>query len=402
VKRGLLCAVFCLLAAASVYPQKLPTVPPTYLQDQLALHVQRMIDAGHLAPGLAYVSDHYVYDTAPDGKTSAYYQFDDYWHNPAETVYTLASALPYLPAGMQAAAKAYLQSEFNSYPPYTYIHSGPGGARRELSGLPPSFSLTFPGFSFNPATYYFTYGVMDYPRENSEGMLGWSFNPYNIYACWKYAQVFPSQAAAIMSQVRNKVRALPTDDSYLQQRPHVLNQYIAGYYGYLALQQLAGEAQSGTVQGYLTTALQKRLTHLNSVDPLTLDGWEQGGFVYVVPELADYLRTNARSRVEQVFAVWNWAQPYWHIPAAGECFIYLDAEKVQPWVEGAAQDVYGHWAMFQAAANALKWNRSQLEKYLNGAAVYRGDLYYIQILVATLKANSALAPQPPTNVRIIR
>jgi hypothetical protein len=100
--------------------------------------------------------------------------------------------------------------------------------------------------------------------------------------------------------------------------------------------------------------------------------------------------------------VWNWAQPYWHIPAAGESFVYLDTEGVQRYVEGAAQDVYGHWAMFQAAANALKRNRSQLEKYLNGAAVYRGDLYYIQNLVATLKADSAPAPQPRTNVRIIR
>jgi len=401
VKRGLLCAFLCLLPVVQAHAQKLPTVPPTYLQDQLALQVQRMIDAGHLAPGLAYVADHYVYDTAPDGRTSAYYQFDDYWHNPAETVYTLALALPYLPADMQAAARTYLQSEFNRNPPHTYIHAGPSGARRELSGLPPSFSLAFPGFSFNPATYYFAYGVMDYPRQNSEGMLGWDFNPYNFYACWKYAQVFPSQAVSIMGQIRNKVRPLPADESYLQQRPHILNQYIAGYYGYLALQQLAGEAQSSTVQGYLAAALQKRLAHFNSVNPLTLDGWEQGGFLYMVPELADHLRTNAGARVEQVFAAWNWAQPYWHIPAAGECFVYLDREGVQPYVEGAAQDVYAHWAMFQAAANALKWSRSHLEKYLHGAAVYRGDLYYIQNLVAALRAGSG-PPRAPTNVHIVR
>jgi hypothetical protein len=154
------------------------------------------------------------------------------------------------------------------------------------------------------------------------------------------------------------------------------------------------------VDGYLTTALQKRVAHLNSVDPVTLDGWEQAGFLYMVPELADHLRTNAPARLEQVFAYWNWAQPYWHIPTAGEAFRHLDTEHVQPWIEGAAQDVYAHWAMFQAAAHALKWNRAQLEKYLHGAAVYRGDLYYIQNLVATLQSGTS-GPQAPTNVRVV-
>lgn len=361
-----------------------------------------MIDAGHLAPGVPYVSDHYVFDPAPGGNTSSYYQFDDYWHNPAETVVTLSLAIPYLPSTMQPAARAYLQSEFNLYPPHTYIHMGPSGARRELSGLPPAFTLAaYPNASFNPATFYNEYWTMASAQTSAGSHKGWTFNPYNFYACWKYAQVFPSQATAIMGQIRNKVAPLPTDDLYLQQRPHILNQYIAGYYGYLALQALAGEAQSTTVQGYLSAALQKRVAHLNAVNPLALDGWEQGGFLYMVPELADHLRTSAPSRLEEVFASWNWAQPYWFIPVAGECFLHLDSEGINGgYVEGSAQDVYSHWALFQAAAHALKWNRDQLERYLGGPAVYRGDLYYIQNLVAALQSGSA--PAPPVNVRVVQ
>ena len=104
------------------------------VQERLAGEVQRMIDAGHLAPGLCSFEQHYRYDSGQLG-----WQLDDYWHNPGELVYTLAIAIPHLPADLRELAKAYLRSEFERYPPYEYIHMGPEGARREHFPLPAEF-----------------------------------------------------------------------------------------------------------------------------------------------------------------------------------------------------------------------------------------------------------------------
>jgi hypothetical protein len=392
MKLGIL-VTLCLAGFTLAEAAKLPTVAPTFLQDQLADQVQRMIDAGHLAPGIQHVADHYNFDCHPDGTIDSYYQFDDYWHNPADTVYTLSIAIQHLPKSMQTRAKSYLQDEFNLFPPYIYIHMGPGGARREIGGLPPSFTLAALGFTWDAKLYHQNYLVTEGPRQDSENMKGWKFNPFNFYACWKYAQVFPSEAKTILNKIRNKVEAVPTDETYLRQRIHILNEHIAGYYGYLFLQDMVKEKRSATVVNYLDHALQKRLYYFNSIDPVNLDGWEQGGFLYMVPELADYLRTNASVRLQTVFDYLNWAEPYWHIPVANESLRYVDTESVNGGtVEGATQDVYCHWALFQAAAHALKWSREKLEQYLHGAAVFRGDLFYIQNLVATLGAAGSVPP----------
>src|SRR5690606_20786121 len=99
----------------------------------LAREVQKMIDAGHLRPG--YVSSGII-----DNRIDRNCGDDpvDYWHAPGETIVTLLDALDHLPAGMQAAARSYIQSEFRDYPPYAYNHIGwTSGASREAFDLPP-------------------------------------------------------------------------------------------------------------------------------------------------------------------------------------------------------------------------------------------------------------------------
>jgi hypothetical protein len=154
------------------------------LQARLDAEVQKMIAAGHLRPGyqssgiLDYNSRVYCGD-----------DLQDYFHHPADTVYTLSIAIPYLSATVQAQAKTYLQSEFTRFPPYQYNHMGwSSGAARELFDLPPEAQSDLP--NNGPKT--------------SSSFSGWSFNPFAFYAMWKYAQVFPDQARTIFDTAKNQ------------------------------------------------------------------------------------------------------------------------------------------------------------------------------------------------------
>jgi hypothetical protein len=54
--------------------------------------------------------------------------------------------------------------------------------------------------------------------------------------------------------------------------------------------------------------------------------------------------------------------------------------------EGVMSPLYNYSAMFQAKAFILKEPRTQLTKYLDVPGFERGDLLYIQNLVAAIQA----------------
>jgi hypothetical protein len=365
----------------------LPTVRS--VEERLADQIQRMIDAGHLAPGVCYFEQHYKDDSKRHG-----YELDDYWHNPGELIYTLAIAIPYLPGTIQSAARQYIQNEFNLYPPHTFVHMGPAGALREAVPRPPEYATAWAGpyaQLTQSQTSAIDWGTSPFP---------WVFPPFNIYACWKYAELFPAQAASILQSLQGKVQAVPNLGDWDLEHPHVLNAYIAGYYGYLNLQDLVGETRSSQVQLWLNNALQRRLQSLN-LDPRTLPGAEAGGFLLLVPELGDYLWANARSRVETVLSYQAWAAPYWHIARAEE--ITRVDEQREFW-EGYHSHIYETSSQFLGRAYALKWPRATMERYLDAPGVYRGDLTYIQNLVSTLQGSDTGtgAPSSPQNLRIVQ
>ncbi|MBN1571037.1 MAG: hypothetical protein JXA73_24585 [Acidobacteria bacterium] len=369
--------------ASSAPAERLPTV--VTVESHLVDQIRRMIQAGHLAPGLSFSEEQYAF--------SSYHGFelDDYWHNPGELIYTLAISIPYLPDDLKPSAKAYIESEFNRFPPHTYVHTGPEGVLRETTPRPPEFSGAW-------AQYFYqrTASAMEATDWGTDATAPpWRFPPFNIYACWKYAELFPEKAPAILDKLRNRVGGPPALDEYHATHPSVLNNYIAGYYGFLNLQTLAGEARSAQVENWLAEALQKRLTALYQ-DPVSLPGAEAGGFIALVPELGDYLYSIALDRVEQVLAYQNWAAPYWHIARAEE-ITRRDTQR-RYW-EGYHSHIYETASQFLARAYALKWSREKLEKYLDAPSVYRGDLTYIQNLVATLQARSTTVP--PGNLRIV-
>ncbi len=105
-------------------------------------------------------------------------------------------------------------------------------------------------------------------------------------------------------------------------------------------------------------------------------------FMYLVPELGDYLALYARAQVAAALEEYNWVAPYWFVSR------YEGAVD-----EGAMGVPYTNWAMFQARAYILREPYAQLTKYLDAPGFARGDLYYMDNLIAAIEASGA-APQP--------
>ncbi len=57
--------------------------------------------------------------------------------------------------------------------------------------------------------------------------------------------------------------------------------------------------------------------------------------------------------------------------------------------EGTFQHLYDYPALFQAKAYILNQSYDELVKWLDIPAFYQGDLFYIQNLVAALKASES-------------
>jgi hypothetical protein len=90
------------------------------LQNNLAVEVQKILDAGHLRK--PYINQRKLYCIGTEM---------EYWQNSAMTIYVLLRALPHLPSTMQPAVKQYIQNEYNTYKPYEIWNEGFGGTPRE-------------------------------------------------------------------------------------------------------------------------------------------------------------------------------------------------------------------------------------------------------------------------------
>ena len=228
---------------------------PEGLKDRLAQEIQKMIAAGHLRPGYA---SHGHFDLP--SQTQCGDDLEDDFHNPAETVLTLLQALPHLPPQMQVQLSGYLQAEFNAYPPYLYNHIGwQEGAARETFDLPPEVEAVRGLFP---------------PQEGVAGFV-WSSNPYGFYALWKYAawKNDPTLAHQLFANAQNNKSLLDSllnvpDNSVLAKMPFVHNAYIAGYLGYLGLEQLAGQGESRPIRQELDRLLQLRASQFSKDSPM--------------------------------------------------------------------------------------------------------------------------------------
>lgn len=349
------------------------------LKARLVEEIEVMLAAGHLRPGYA---SHGHFDSPAQRQCGD--DLVDYWHHPGETIVTLTQALSHLPPGLQAEVKAYLRNELTAYPPYRYNHIGWRGAAREAFDLPPEVAAELADFPPEPETLGFV----------------WRMNPYGLYALWQYARVMggPELADELLAEARGSpalmasLSAVP-EDSVLARMPFVHNAYIAGHLGYLGLESLAGKPESSPVRAELDRLMELRATRFTKDSAYagaasrddgaycrTLN--VAGNFMFMVPELADYLRLHARAKVEAAVTEYEAIAPYWFVSFSEDGF-----------GENALNPLYDGQALFMAEALILREAPADLEQYLDVPGFARGDLFYIQKLVATLNAYRRQGPQ---------
>ncbi|MBN1137753.1 MAG: PQQ-binding-like beta-propeller repeat protein [Anaerolineae bacterium] len=336
------------------------------LRQKLSAEVAKILDAGHLRPG--YLS-HGIFDHRTERTVGE--NLIDYWHHPGDILVTLIRALPHLPDDQQVNVRTYIEHEFADYPPYLYVHIGwRDGAPREAFDLPPEVEadlVNHPPHS-NYASFY----------------EGWHYPPHLFYALWKYAQEF-GNAQTIFDESKDRLEA-PPDDNYLADYPDVHNAYIAGYLGYLELEQLAGYPESAAVSAELDRLLTLRASTFDKDNPWAAceepdcNDYARAlnvarNFMYLVPELAEYLRDTIGSDIQAAVEDYSYVAPYWFVTKTEHMY-----------GEGMINPLYDSSALFDARAMILQEPREKLLIYLDVPAFERGDLFYLQRLILAIEA----------------
>jgi outer membrane protein assembly factor BamB len=378
------------LPLASVVPVQSSSTPPTKAQltSRLEGEVQKILTAGPLRPGYHDSGFIDLYGNGGYTDERTFGEIFDYFQNPADTVYTLLLAYPHLSSTTQQQVKSYLQKNYGPGTTYDFtriVHVGWGtGAPRELLDIPQEVSSEWgePYTSpYNPST---------------EPICGWcgywqNYPPFSFYAAWKYAQIIgnndPTFAKNLFDRISSKLES-PLGDSVLISKPYWLNLYIAGYQGYLELQKAAGYKQDPNILATYQHLLDLRVNYFSKDSPYPSisggDDWEMGyhntlavarNFMFLTPELGDYLSQHIRSQVQGAVDEYNYVAPYWFVAMFDNSY-----------GEGTLQHLYDYPALFQAKAYILKQPYNELVKWLDAPAFYRGDLFFIQNLVAALNA----------------
>ena len=346
--------------AVEVQNANLSTPTDKELEDQLAEHVQKIIDTGHLQPG--YNTQGLIDIKARDCAD----RWSDYFHYPGDTLIALIRALPYLPASLQTSTRAYLQAEFAAYPPYQYNHIGwRDGASREIFDRPPEFEADRVNFP---------------PQTAVNNFDGWTFAPHSFYALWKYADEF-GNAQAIYEASHKKLPSPPSDEVLISM-PHVQNAFIAGYIGYLELEELAGQPETPGVRSELERLMALRISSFSTTTSYDTRNYcrtltASQNFMYLVPELAKHLRANLEPQVQMALNEYEKIIPYWFV-----------SRSTVTYGESVIHPLYDSFTMFQAKAMILEESRGELAKYLDVPGFYVGDLFYIQKLIYLLEADT--------------
>jgi hypothetical protein len=149
----------------------------------------------------------------------------------------------------------------------------------------------------------------------------------------------------------------------------------------LELEQLAGEPESQNIRSELNRLLALRVSSFSTGtaydDPRdycrTLTAAQN--FLYMVPELAEYLRLHADPEVHGALTEYERVVPYWFVSRVPVTF-----------GEGIVHPLYDSFAIFQAKAEIQGESRDELAKYLDVPAFQVGDLFYIEKLIYLIEA----------------
>jgi outer membrane protein assembly factor BamB len=376
-------------------------LPPSYVKQRLEEEVTKMLKAGHLRPGFY---DSGLWGQSASGSYWPLVEGDhlaEYFHNPGDTVATLIQALPYLSPSLQAQVKSYLQTNYGPGAPYDFtqiVHIGwKNGAQREIFTDTPERAALMSRDYDDPNSNIATV-PRNYTQINGDVDF-WDFPPTSIYAAWKYAEIFPDQTTTIFNSVKNKLEpANRLSDSQFIQYPYLLNAYIAGYRGYMELEVLTGSIssidQSNNWSDY-SRLLDLRVNNFSKDTYVQDDSFTYEktmnvarNFMYLVPEIAAELNLRIYDQVQTAIDEYNNIEPYWFVTKFD-----------QTYGEGVYHPLYDYQALFQAKAYILDEPYDELVKYLDVPAFYRGDLFYIQNLVAALStAPSQASTSGPDNL----
>ena len=334
------------------------------LQDRLDDEIVKMVNAGHLRPGSINLG-------LAGGTGECGSQMADYFHDPSETIHTLMLALPHVSSDIEPRLRDYIRQEMAEYPPHQYEHVGfSRGAKRERYPTPPDLASTLGGIGLSE---------QDWTRFD-----GYDRNPFMFYAMWEYAREF-GEARSLFDASSGYLES-PPSDGRLRRNPNVFNQYIAGYYGYLQLQSMAGYARSSSVLSEYNRLLDLRIETFTKDSAYAADGADgadpycrgfnaSSNFLYLTPELASSLREQRLPDVSAAVSEYERLAPFWFVSNADEGF----GENAISWLH----DTNG---IFMAKALVLREPYSTLARYIDTPGFEKGDLYYIQNLVAALQA----------------
>jgi outer membrane protein assembly factor BamB len=321
----------------------------------------------HLRPGWGVLGGYAGANTGVGINNINYSDMSNYWHDPADTIYTLSLAYPLVQdVTLKNRLATYLQTEYANYSPCDYGDIGWSGSAREDFTLPPEITsaLTAGKSSGNPPFGYFA-----------------------LYAMWKYVQAGLGDAATVFNACKNSLPPSSLDSEH----PFISNAQIAGYKGYVELAKLAGQPYSSQ-EGTLNSMMSNRASGFAENNPWGGPAPAMPGnnrqalavaqnFMWMTPELARYLYDHANSKVQIALDHYRTDAPYWFV-----------SKFEATYREATNQHLYDNWALFAmkawfAPANA-QTKREELAKYLDAPAFARGDLFYIQNLVATIEAES--------------
>ena len=338
------------------------------LRAMLDREVQKILDVeGHLRPG-------YMHDALHNYQRQLGYYFE----NPGDTLLTLAMAYPHVSDGVKAGIASYVTSELlpDYFDPMMIARTGwQEGSAREAMPIPDEVWEELAGEGRSEYAQGFT----------------WRYPQHNFYGMYLAARDVPGvDARRLYDLAKTKLQvpaAVPMEGQIFGEDPFQHNAWLTGYYGFLALQELAGMAGTDSALRSQVTAERDRLLTLRFATFDKDSPWTARNmyykkaldlarnFMYLCPELGEALRDNLRAPIDAAYDEYEYVAPYWFVGRYEAMF-----------GESTIQNPYTPWAMFQGKAYIYGQSRDQLYRYVDAPQFQRGDLFYIQNLSLVIAA----------------
>lgn len=330
------------------------------IQQQLELYVDEMINLGHMAPTM--------YSIGLGGRPTIFYA------TPSETIYTLSAAYPYLSDDLKTRVKTYLDNELNLYPPHNTGYYGPNAGN-------------FSDFAGTHREYF-----IQNPEQTYNFWPGINVDPSVLYALWLYAH--NTNDWDYVTTHYNSLRSIYT----LTKSDGNINSYpeLSGVIGFARIAQHLNHttdyndawnfAQTGLDAGrdfnqFLAMAQQRypARSHEYTTQPFLFHRQESYTMVIATHfnrDIGIFLQNNAQPAVAGYTNQIEDDVNLWWLTDVG-----------MAWGENAYATPEIAWTNFILHAYVLDTPLEELKGYLD-APTRRGDLLYIQKLVATIEVGS--------------